>query len=173
MTQQLTIEDIQRLDDYQIEALRTAIFPKHLGVLYTVSGSIGEAGESGAVLLEVLNRAQREDPKFETPDLLMMKAAISAAVAACNVVEMLKKKARKGLLNINPLPKLLPAEVERFQSEGGDGLWYGAGTADEIGRKLTDVAQGNIRKLRERRETGTIVAQGETVAERQASIKAS
>lgn len=170
MTQPLEIESIRTLDEYQTEALRTAQYPKHLGTLYTVGGELGEAGEKGAVLISVLDRAAKEDPSFETPDLLMMKAAISSAVAACAVVERLKKKARKGELKINPLPKLLQGEIDRFVSEGGDGMWYDAGTAAELGVKLSVVAQQNIRKLRERRESGTIVAAGETVAERKASI---
>lgn len=171
MTQPLEIGEIRTLDDYQVEALRTAQYPKHLGTLYTVGGELGEAGEKAAVLLSVLDRAAKEDPSFETPDLLMMKAAISSAVAACAVVERLKKKARKGELKINPLPKLLPTEVERFISEGGDGMWYDAGTAEEIGVRLSTVAQANIAKLRERRAAGVIASQGETIAERKASIQ--
>lgn len=170
MTQEMAVSDIQKIDDYQAEALRTAKYPKHLGVLYTVSGELGEAGEKGAVLLSVLDRAMREDPNFETPDLLMMKSAISAAVAACAVVERLKKQARKEQLKINPLPTLLPEEISRFQSEGGDQNWYSAGTAAEIGLPLSAVLQHNIAKLRERRDSGTIVAAGETIAERKASI---
>lgn len=171
MTDQSNANDVNLIDDYQAEALKTAIYPKHLGILYTISGELGEAGEKAAVLLSVLDRAQRDNPDFNSSDLLLLKAAISSAVTACSVVEILKKKARKGLLAIHPLPPLLPEEIERIKSEGGDGLWYQAGTAHEAGLSLSSVAQGNVVKLRERKSSGTIASKGESIEDRKANLK--
>lgn len=168
---QLSIDELTTLDDYQLESQRTAVYPKHLGVLYTIMGVMGEAGELGAVLKSLIDRGLQEDPNFDSDDLQTVRDAIETAVAACSVVETLKKKARKGLLTINPVPKPSENELAKICSEGGDGLWYAAGTAAAAGVTLTDVARMNIRKLRERRESNTLVSQGETVAERLAAIR--
>lgn len=48
-----------------------------------------------------------------------------------------------------------------IDKELGDLLWYVARTADEIGRKLSAIAQGNIDKLLDRKERGVLQGSGD------------
>ena len=163
------ISSITEIDVYQQEAEKTAIFPEHLGVLYTIMGVLGEAGEMGAVLLDIINRSIEEDETVLNHDLQVIKDTLETAVDVCSVLETLKKKARKGELTIHPIPELTEDERGRILSEGGDGLWYAALTAKVSGLKLSEVAQGNVRKLRERKNAGVLASKGETIEDRLAA----
>lgn len=49
----------------------------------------------------------------------------------------------------------------RLKGEIGDTLWYLAVLADDIGFDLSEVAEGNIKKLRDRDERGKITGDGD------------
>lgn len=50
---------------------------------------------------------------------------------------------------------------EAMIGELGDILWYTARIADELDVKLSDIASGNIEKLRDRRTRGTLPGSGD------------
>lgn len=153
------------LDEYQEEAFKTAVFPEEIGPLYCVMGALGEAGE----LVEVLLDYYRENLEASSPDLNRIFSALTTAVNACKEVEMMKKKARKGHYVLPTLPDLTDAVRARIRAEQGDCLWYQAGTAEVVGHKLSEVAQANIKKLRERRAAKVLTSSGETIEERKAA----
>ena len=51
--------------------------------------------------------------------------------------------------------------VQEISAEIGDCLWYIAVLADDIGVKLSDIANGNLLKLANRKEKGTIHGSGD------------
>ena len=69
------------------------------------------------------------------------------------VLSVAKKKIRDG------------AGPEEFRAamrkELGDVLWYVAATASELGLELGDVMQGNLDKLRDRKERGALPGSGD------------
>lgn len=56
---------------------------------------------------------------------------------------------------------LTPARREAMLKEAGDVLWYLDALVTELGSDLADVAEMNIEKLSERRETGTLHGEGD------------
>ena len=84
---------IDRLDAYQEEAWKTAVFPPEIGPLYCVMGALGESGELAAVLFDYY-RSNSDTTAF-TKDLIVIMEAVRVAVDACAEVERLKKLARK------------------------------------------------------------------------------
>ena len=59
--------------------------------------------------------------------------------------------------------------VARLESELGDVIWMVAEIATCFGLTLDGIMEHNIKKLSERRKTGTIVGSGETVEDRKES----
>lgn len=51
--------------------------------------------------------------------------------------------------------------VQALSSEIGDCLWYIAVLADDVGLKLSDIANSNLLKLANRKEKGTIRGSGD------------
>ena len=51
--------------------------------------------------------------------------------------------------------------VQALSSEIGDCLWYIAVLADDVGLKLSDIANNNLLKLANRKEKGTIRGSGD------------
>ena len=51
--------------------------------------------------------------------------------------------------------------VEEIKKELGDVLWYVSSMCDNLGIKLEDVAEGNIKKLQDRRDRGTLHGSGD------------
>lgn len=51
--------------------------------------------------------------------------------------------------------------IEKIRWELGDVLWYIARAADEIGMKLSDVAQANLDKLADRGHRGKLTGSGD------------
>lgn len=162
-----TPTSITGLDEYQKEAWKTAVFPAEIGPLYCAMGALGEAGELVEVLLDYYI-AKMKYSEF-TADFITIMAALQTAVEACQEVERLKKLARKGKMDLPTLPDLDDAVRARILSEQGDCLWYQSGTAEVCGYKLSDVAQANIEKLRERRAAKVLTSSGETIEERLAA----
>jgi NTP pyrophosphatase (non-canonical NTP hydrolase) len=54
-----------------------------------------------------------------------------------------------------------PEKCEAIAMELGDVLWYLANLADQLGFKLSDVAQMNLDKLQSRKERGVIQGSGD------------
>ena len=52
--------------------------------------------------------------------------------------------------------------VQEISAEIGDCLWYISVLADDIGIKLSDIANANLEKLANRKEKGTIHGSGDT-----------
>jgi hypothetical protein len=167
MPDETPISCIVGLDKYQEIAFETAMFPPEIGPLYCAMGALGEAGELVEVLITHYKESMEESASTE--DMEAIFYALERAVEACKTVEVLKKKARKGHYDLPTLPDLNAAVRARIISEQGDCLWYQAGTAQVSGHKLSDVAQQNIGKLRERRDAGVIASSGETVEQRRAT----
>ena len=59
--------------------------------------------------------------------------------------------------------------VARLESELGDVIWMVAEIATSFGLTLDGIMEHNIKKLSERKQTGTIVGSGETVVDRKES----
>jgi hypothetical protein len=161
------VEDVLTLDQYQEEANKTAIFPSEIAGEYLVMGSLGEAGEGAKIILDVIERGIATVPGFATPDQLKVRDAIKAAVEACAIVEKLKKPVGRGELNLRPLPPLTDVEKVSLGAEISDTGWYYAGLAAWLGKKLSQIAQYNVTKLRKRMKEGVLMkGNGETIAER-------
>ena len=52
--------------------------------------------------------------------------------------------------------------VQEISAEIGDCLWYISVLADDIGCKLSDIANANLEKLANRKEKGTLHGSGDT-----------
>jgi len=74
---------------------------------------------------------------------------------AGEVANKVKKIYRDGTNKINE------NIVEEISAEIGDVLWYVAVLADDIGCKLSDIANNNLLKLENRRKKGTIHGSGD------------
>ena len=58
--------------------------------------------------------------------------------------------------------KINESLVQEISAEIGDCLWYISVLADDIGCKLSDIANANLVKLANRKEKGTIRGSGDT-----------
>lgn len=166
--QERPVDKVLSLDEYQEEANKTAIFPAATASEYLVMGSLGEAGEAAKIVLGVIERGIATVPGFATPDQIRVRDAIKAAVEACAVVEKLKKPVGRGELDLRPMPDFTEEELTALGAEDSDIGWYFAGLATWLKRKLSSIAQYNVKKLRERKKVGVLMkGSGETIAERQ------
>ena len=75
---------------------------------------------------------------------------------AGEVANKVKKIYRDGTNKINK------NNVQEISAEIGDCLWYVALLADDIGCKLSDIANDNLLKLANRQKKGTIHGSGDT-----------
>jgi NTP pyrophosphatase (non-canonical NTP hydrolase) len=57
--------------------------------------------------------------------------------------------------------QLTPARVAAIKKEMGGALWYMATLANDLGFKLSEVAEANIAELRSRQQRGTIHGDGD------------
>ena len=74
---------------------------------------------------------------------------------AGEVANKVKKIIRDGTNKTNP------DFIQEVSAEIGDCLWYVALLADDIGCKLSDIANDNLIKLEQRRKNGTIHGSGD------------
>ena len=58
--------------------------------------------------------------------------------------------------------KINESLVQEISGEIGDCLWYISVLADDIGCKLSDIANANLEKLANRKEKGTLHGSGDT-----------
>lgn len=163
----IPIEEITALDTYQDETVKTALYPQHCGTLYNLMGGLGEAGEYGKIILKAVDRALQAESKAGglPTELLVVRQALVRAIDACDELERLKRPIREGKMKLPPI-ELTEAEEVQAESELGDRAWYLAGDARSIKRRLSQVCQANIRKLRARRAAGVLHGKGETVQQR-------
>lgn len=134
---------ITTLDEYQLEALRTATrdpkaFNIPRGILEALEEMWGiEQGGMEVVLEPLLAKLEQ------------MTWAMGLAGEAGEFVDLMKKHHGHGH----------PLDREKALKELGDVLWYTAVLSHSLGYTLSQVAQENSRKLRERYESGFTVAE--------------
>jgi len=105
-------DNMNDFDAYQIQAKKTAIYPKSDGLTYTALGLANESGEY------------------------------------CG---KLKKFIRDGFF-----------DDKAAADELGDVLWYLALCAEELGYDLSEIAQMNLDKLKDRANRGVLGGSGDT-----------
>lgn len=86
----------------------------------------------------------------ENPSLHMIYPALGLCGEAGEVAEKIKKFLRDAVLDHNAL-----------RLELGDVLWYVSAMATEFGWTLEEVAQGNLDKLRARKERNALHGSGD------------
>ena len=98
-------------EEYQIEAEKTAIYPKEHEIVYPALGLAGEAGEVANKVKKILR-----DKNFD----------------------------RNGIAD-----------------ELGDCLWYIAALCRDLNIEMSEVAKGNLKKLKDRQNRGTLKGNGD------------
>jgi NTP pyrophosphatase (non-canonical NTP hydrolase) len=124
------------LNEYQSAAVDTAIYPGQgtpLGLSYVALKYNGEAGE----FAEHLGKAIRDDA-FGQP-----------------APHLQKRDGKPAFVGLTPERRAL------LKKELGDGLWYIAAAAKELGYTLDEIAAENIAKLRDRKERGVLGGSGD------------
>lgn len=128
------------LDDYQVTAVRSAIYPGSgtpLGLIYCTLKLNGEAGE----LAEHVGKSMRDD------DL-----TVPFEEAAT------EDQPRQHYFGYT---ELTPKRRDLIIKELGDCLWYLAALSNELGLSLGDVALMNLRKLADRTERNALRGAGD------------
>jgi NTP pyrophosphatase (non-canonical NTP hydrolase) len=110
------------MNNYQTEALKTAVYPEGQGKVYTVLGLANEAGEVAGVVKKIIRQDTVSTLSEEHNDKM---------------------------------------NQEKIKAELGDVLWYLAAVAKEYNLKLSDIAQYNLDKLRDRSKRGVIKGSGD------------
>jgi NTP pyrophosphatase (non-canonical NTP hydrolase) len=100
-------------DEYQKQAVATAIYPKEVGLVYCGLKLAGEAGE----VAEKIGKSIRDNKRLDDEDLV---------------------------------------------KELGDVLWYIAALAEELGYDLSEVADRNQKKLKDRKDRGVLGGSGDS-----------
>jgi NTP pyrophosphatase (non-canonical NTP hydrolase) len=72
-------------------------------------------------------------------------------------------KVKKNWRNHNSMTSknLTPCDKKEFAKELGDVLWYLSASASELGYTLSDIAEMNIAKLKDRRNRNVIKSEGD------------
>lgn len=166
-TDELPNPNITTLDEYQTEAAKTAKYPPGIDLIYNLMGGGGEYAEYAKIVLGAIDRTiQEEGKKGSMPtDLMLVRQALFRAIEACSELERLKRPLREGKMSLSPVT-LTDAESDRLETELGDRCWYIAGDARALKRRLSEIAQRNLTKLRARKEAGVLHGSGESVEER-------
>lgn len=153
-------------DAYQKFTNSVALYPKDVALPYTTLGLNGEPGEVAAKVAAIISKAllvtegaavdEKRDTTFQLHSLLKQIAKTSSEA------EKLKKAIRKGEKKILPIGGLITdKEREEIALELGDVLWYVAQTAETLGIPLSQIASGNVKKLKSRKERGVIQGNGD------------
>ena len=120
-----------KLNEYQQEARKTAIYPKKYSIMYPALGLAGEAGET----CEKVKKLIRDD-NFDLEYF-------------CS-----------GIID-EELPEEWYNKRDEIEKEIGDLMWYIANLADDFGLKLENIAQKNIDKLKSRQERNKLKGSGD------------
>lgn len=127
------------LDEYQVSAQGTAIYPGKgtpLGLIYCALKLAGEAGE----VSEKIGKAIRDE------HMASLGSWFGSQLEGRGAAE---------------IRSLNPERREALIKELGDVLWYVAGATTELGTSLSEVAQGNLDKLAGRAARGTLQGSGD------------
>jgi len=122
-------------NDYQVAAVKTAIYPKDARVVYPALGLPGEVGEVAEKVAEL--------------------HTLRMAAHAGQVANQAKKIIR------DDDGELTPERRFAIGKEIGGVLWYCAALANDLGLNLDDIAKENIAILTSRAERGTIKGDGD------------
>jgi NTP pyrophosphatase (non-canonical NTP hydrolase) len=118
-------------EEYETEAVSTAIYPGQNTALGLMYVALKMNGEAGE-LAEHIGKALRDDD--------------------------LSEPFERYAVTFN---SLTPERQTLIMKEIGDVLWYLAAAAREVGTNLSTIAQGNITKLRDRKERGKLGGSGD------------
>lgn len=124
------------LNEYQQRAATTAIYPGRgtaLGLMYCALKLNGEAGE----VAENVGKAIRDDGLCEVKDTDSSGASVILGVT------------------------LTAERRQKIKKELGDGLWYIANAAKELGFSLAEIAGDNLAKLADRQARGVLQGSGD------------
>lgn len=102
------------------------------------------------------SKYQQEAMKTRMPDTLEHTLTYSALGLAGEAGELANKvkKIMRGDTNRDEL-------LEGIRSEMGDVLWYLAALAQDLGADLSEIAEENLVKIRDRQARGKIAASGD------------
>jgi len=114
----------------------------------------GEAGKTAYVTREACQSVS-DAPGKANQMLEVMYYGLGLASEAGEVAGDIKKLLRDSSGDI------CRDRIGRIESELGDVLWYVAMIATTLGISLDEVAAGNVAKLRQRAENGTITGRGD------------
>ncbi len=160
---------VKELNEYQKAALETARHDPRLGYLYPLLGLVGETAEVAEKIVAELWGKDGPADGLET----YLYVNLTRAIEAGKRVEALKKLLRDGLSDIpagdlaglaKKIEESGPASVEADQAIGkelGDVMWYHAVLADYLCWELDEVANLNIKKLRDRKDRGVLKGSGD------------
>ena len=99
---------------------------------------------------------QAKNTAIYPKDKAVVYPALGLAGEAGEVANKVKKIIRDDGNKINE------SLVQEISAEIGDCLWYISVLADDIGCKLSDIANANLEKLANRKEKGTLHGSGDT-----------
>ncbi|MFN4091661.1 MAG: nucleoside triphosphate pyrophosphohydrolase family protein [Brevundimonas sp.] len=99
-------------------------------------------------------------PGKGTP-LGLIYCGLKLAGEAGEVAEKIGKAIRDDGLFGDDMHEITPERREALKGELGDVLWYVARAARELGYDLSDIAQGNIDKLSDRKARGVLGGSGD------------
>ena len=122
---------------YQVEARKTAIYPKEPVGAYPALGLNGEAGE----VAEKVKKRLRDHKEMSCFGLRYV--LVKDACGNCEHRDACKDAA------------------DAIANEIGDVLWYCAALADDFGLKLDKIAEDNIGKLASRKERNKLRGSGD------------
>lgn len=150
-------------NEYQKQAVSTAIYPKQAAILYPLLGLIGELGETIEKIVGDPNKivgANLTNLKLEKVVYLL-----NNLLPICQQAETLKKDIRKNGLGDSLQFELqsdnFTEDLELVKKELGDQLWYIAATCRDLGISMQEVAEMNIKKLKDRQDRGVIQGSGD------------
>lgn len=131
------------LNEYQEDAVSTALYPGKgacAGALYCALKLAGEAGE----VAEKVGKAIRDDGFLFSEDLTIPRDSAFDAADPWAYSKWFTAERRDSLIK-----------------ELGDVLWYVAAMSEELGVTLEDVASQNIAKLQDRAARGVLQGSGD------------
>jgi NTP pyrophosphatase (non-canonical NTP hydrolase) len=141
-------------DDYQVNAYKTALYPRDL---YLVQGLV-LPGILSATITEGSHWLKEQVSKGDITirHLPWLYPALKLSGEVGEIAEKLGKIIRDNLGEVTEEKRQL------IRKELGDILWYVAGLCTEFGFSMDVVAQENLDKLKDRAERGVIHGDGDT-----------
>lgn len=163
------MENLRRItitiNEYQEEAVKTAIYPQEGNTIYPLLGLLDESAEVAEKFYNAINWSK--DGKTISFDDILTQSILSGK--ACG---KLKKTIRdtkdewihKQLIELSPktIVESNPVLKNELKKEISDCLWYLAALATDLGLSLDDIAQTNIAKLKDRQARGKLGGSGDS-----------